>query len=58
MKLYAILICDNGAPTGFHIGPRGPVTFPRKSQADREAARLNALPHDPGRDYRAEPIRD
>lgn len=58
MMLYAIRNYDDGVPTGYFIGPRGPVTFTRKAEAEREARRLNAMPHAAGRDYRAEEVRD
>jgi hypothetical protein len=58
MNLYAIRNHDNDMPTGYYIGSHGPVIFGKKIEAEREAARLNSLPHAPGRVYRVETIHD
>lgn len=58
MKLYAIRNYDDGTATGYLIGNQGPVIFQRLTDAMKEADRLNAMPHAPGRVYRAEAIKD
>lgn len=59
MTLWAIRNYDEGyGPTGYYIGPHGPLIFVRKSDAEAEAQRLNALPHASGRTYIAERIKD
>ena len=59
MTLWAIRNYDKDhGPTGYHLGPHGPLVFDRKSNAEAEAQRLNAAPHAPGRTYIAERIQD
>jgi len=58
MHLYAIRCLDNGIPTGWVIGPYGPLTFTRKRDAEREAGYLKALPPAPGRTYAVQRVDD
>ena len=55
MRLYAIRHYVNNVPVGYYIGPHGPVTFTKLTEAQREAEHLVNLTHT---DYRAEEIKD
>jgi hypothetical protein len=62
MQDYVIRNHDNGVPTGYFgrsIGDRFcPQVWSSRRAAEREAAKLNSLPHAPGRIYVVELLPD